>query len=111
MQATSSSSILVQSPTGQLIAAVEVKNRVGLSPKLAALFHRMWLVAGLIPDADFFMLVSEDRGYLWVGRATPGDQDGWRVPDYQFPMRSVVSRYVPRPRSQQRLGREELRLL
>ena len=57
---------------GRLIAIVEVKNKQGTSPEWAAKFRRNLLVHGGYSQADFFLLVTPDRLYIWKNAgATP----------------------------------------
>jgi hypothetical protein len=50
---------------GRLIAIAEVKNKQGTSPEWAAKFRRNMLVHGGYSQADFFLLVTPDRLYIW----------------------------------------------
>jgi hypothetical protein len=55
---------------GQLIAVVEVKNKQGTSREWAAKFRRNMLVHGGYYKADFFLLVTPDRLYIWKNAGT-----------------------------------------
>ncbi|MGH8557523.1 MAG: hypothetical protein ACRESZ_08690 [Methylococcales bacterium] len=50
---------------GRLVAIAEVKNKHGTSSDWAAKFRRNLLVHGGYFQADFFLLVSPDRLYIW----------------------------------------------
>jgi hypothetical protein len=50
---------------GRLIAVAEVKNKQGTSREWAAKFRRNMLVHGGYSQADFFLLVTPDRLYIW----------------------------------------------
>ena len=56
--------------TGRLIAIAEVKNKEGTSPEWAAKFRRNMLVHGGYSQADFFLLVTPDRLYIWKNAGT-----------------------------------------
>ncbi|HLJ35216.1 MAG TPA: hypothetical protein VKU38_16300 [Ktedonobacteraceae bacterium] len=83
--------ILIQSHQGYPIAVVEVKNRQNLSPDVAAAFRRNMLVHGLLSKTPFFLLTSQDTGFLWK-EAKEENFDA--LPDYEFSMDKVVSRYI-----------------
>ena len=57
--------ILIQSPQGNSIAVVEVKNRQNLSRDVATAFRRNMLVHGLLSQTPYFLLTSQDIGFLW----------------------------------------------
>ncbi len=50
---------------GQLILAVEVKNKLGTTPAWAAQLRRNILAHGVFPNAPYFLLALPDRFYLW----------------------------------------------
>lgn len=50
---------------GRLIAIAEVKNKQGTSPEWAAKFRRNMLAHGGYSQADFFLLITPDRLYIW----------------------------------------------
>jgi hypothetical protein len=57
---------------GRLIAIAEVKNKRGTSPEWAAKFRRNLLVHSRYAQADFFLLATPDRLYVWKNAgATP----------------------------------------
>lgn len=85
--------ILIQSPQGNSIAVVEVKNRQNLSRDVATAFRRNMLVHGLLSQTPYFLLTSQDIGFLWKG-AKEENLDA--PPNYEFSMDNVVSRYVKR---------------
>ena len=57
-------------PGGQLVALAEVKNKRGTSREWAAKTRRNLLALGGFGDADFFLLVTRDRLYLWKDAGT-----------------------------------------
>jgi hypothetical protein len=100
--------ILVRSPDGSNIAVVEVKNRKNLSRDIATIVRRNMLEDGLSSQAPFFLLLSQDKGFLWNGTAT-GNSDA--PPSYEFPMENVIARYENSANGTERLGEEYLELL
>lgn len=82
--------ILIHSRDGEPIAAVEVKNAADLSLEVARAFRRNMLAHGAAPPGAYFLLVSEDIGYLWE------EQDGETLdaaPTLEFPMTEMLARY------------------
>lgn len=89
--AISQPDILIQSPQGNSIAVVEVKNRQNLSRDIATAFRRNMLVHGLLSQTPYFLLASQDTGFLWK-EAKEENLDS--PPNYEFSMDKVVSRYI-----------------
>ena len=56
--------------SGRLAAVAEVKSRFGTSREWAAQTRRNILAHGAPSDADFFLLVTPDRLYLWKDAGT-----------------------------------------
>lgn len=83
--------IAVRAPSGNLIAAVEVKNRMELTPDIAPEFRRNIVVHSDLGIAPYFLLVSQDYGYAWRQHAGSNPSD---APDATFSMSSVVARYA-----------------
>ena len=97
--------ILVRGPNGQPIAAVEIKNPQKLSRDVASTVGRNMLVHGLLPGVPYFLLLSQDTGFLWKG----GEQKTSDAPPtFQFPMRDVIERYLPDMDAKKRLRESEL---
>ena len=99
--------ILITDRDGNPIAAVEVKNRDRLSPEVARVLRRNLAVHGYAPPTPFFLLLSQDVGYLWKN-VTPQHIDV--PPDYQFSLDNVISRYL-KSQPKRRLSGEELELV
>lgn len=57
-------------PGGRLVALAEVKNKRGTSTEWAAKTRRNLLALGGFGDADFFLLITRDRLYLWKDTGT-----------------------------------------
>ena len=98
--------ILIESPTEGPIAAVEVKNRQNLSPAIATELHENLLGYGRSFHVPYFLLVSQDIGYLW--HTVPGNGTG--APQ-QFPMQALMARYLPNIPPTQRLSGASLELV
>ena len=100
--------VIVRGPSRDPVVVVEVKNREGLTPGVAAQLRGNMAAHGLLGRAAYFLLLSQDVGYLW--REEPDAP--WDVPPTaQFPMRSVVERYASTPLDGKRLRGLELELL
>jgi len=100
--------IIIRGRDGSPVAAVEVKNQLDLSQKKAIALRRHYTRLSSLFAAPFFLLVSQDRGFLWR-RATSGN--GSAKPAAEFPMDNVVVRYLPTARGGTRLQEPVLELL
>ena len=58
-------------------------------------------------SVPFFLMISQDIGYLWDRRA---GADPFSLPTIEFPMASVVSFYLPWLEGGRRLGGQALEL-
>lgn len=86
--------IVVQGADGRIVALVEVKNPERFTADIAAATRRNLIVHGFIGDwSPFFLMVSQDRGFLWDLRSGEIAPDA--PPTIEFPMRPVVERYLP----------------
>lgn len=99
--------ILIQSPDGDTIAVVEVKNLRDLTPDEAVQMRQSLADYGVPVQAPFFMLLSQDVGFLWKD-STSENLDA--PPVYTFPMQNVVARYSNR-KPGERLYEEEFEIL
>ena len=95
--------IVISGPRG-IVAAVEVKNRQDLTPDVAMVLRRNMLAHGVVPAAQYFLLASQDRAYLW----SAADVDSNAPPAHEIPMAQVVKRYLPKDLAGQRLRSSEL---
>ena len=86
--------LVVQDVDGDPIAVVEVKNPQDLSLDVATEMHRNMLARGLPKHVPYFLLLSQDKGYLWK-RSDNENPDS--PPSYEFPMDTVVKRYEKNP--------------
>jgi hypothetical protein len=100
--------ILIWSPYNGPIATVEVKNYENLSCDIATSLHRNLLVHGYPRRAPYFLLLSQDAGYLWK-QSEQESPDA--PPTLEFPMHSVVVRYLPDRDPEKRLSSSVLELL
>lgn len=84
---------LIQSPDGDSIAVVEVKNIENLTREEAIQVRRSLAHYGVPLHAPFFLLLSQDVGFLWK------DSESEKLdssPTYVFPMSNVVARFSDR---------------
>ena len=82
--------ILVTDADERPIAVVEVKNKEGLSREDAMRQLRVLTTHYALPYAAYYLVVSQDYGYLWKGPLVAG-----AAPALQFAMDSVIERYGP----------------
>jgi hypothetical protein len=82
--------ILVTDAESRPIAVVEVKNKVGLSRDDATRLLRDLTTYPSLPDAAYYLVVSQEHGYLWKAPLVAG-----APPTVQFAMDSVIERYGP----------------
>ena len=81
--------LVIKDPEGLPIAVIEVKNRQDLSSDIAIEMRRNMLKRGLPAQMPYFLLLSQDVGYLWKA------QNYIDVPPaYTFPMENVITRYA-----------------
>ena len=86
--------LVVQAADGNIVALVEVKNVEGLSPEIAATIRRNLIAHGRVDWwSPFFVVVSQETGYLWDQRSLPPDPVP--LPTAEFPMAPVVEFYLP----------------
>lgn len=97
--------ILIKDPDGYPIAVVELKNRQNLSRDVATEIRRNMLARGLPSRVPYFLLLSQDVGFLWKELVDPDAQ-----PTYEFPMNNVVTRYLKED-SERRLYESILELI
>ncbi len=100
--------VLVRNARGTPVAAIEVKNRPNLEAPDATIIRRNLFAHGLVTPVDYFLLVSQDVGYLW-GPAKREAIDA--EPDLSFPMSTVLERYSVEPTASGRLFESQLLLL
>lgn len=76
--------------SGRLIAVAEIKNKLGTSREWAAQTRRNLLAHGQGYSADFFLLVTPDRLYVWKGAGTESVQ---APPTYEADTRPGLAPY------------------
>src|SRR5260370_37434292 len=81
--------ILILSPEDLPITVVEVKNRQDLTREVATALQRNIIIHSLLPQTPFFLLISQDVGFLWKSATSPDTP-----PTYEFPMGKAVTRYL-----------------
>jgi hypothetical protein len=84
--------ILLRNTSGEAIAVVEAKGAMKLTAALAMDIRRRMLSHGLPAHLPYFLLLSQERGYVWQ------DSPALRPdtpPTAEFPMAEVVTRYFP----------------
>jgi len=89
--ATAQPDILIRSPEGYPIAFVEVKNRQNMYRDVATELRRNLIHSGVSSRIPYFMLLSQDVGFLWKGTRSENLDE---PPTYEFPMDKVVKRYL-----------------
>ncbi len=100
--------IVIRNSEGNTVAVVELKNRENLTKDVAMDLRRNLIAHGLVPIAPYFLILSQDSGFLWkdVGLAALD-----APPTQEFSMRPVLQRYLPQMDSKNRLGESTLELL
>lgn len=84
--------ILIRDSEGYPIAVVEVKNPLHLSRNTAMELRHNLIEYGIPAHVPYFLLLSQDVGFLWKDGAGGVDSDA--PPDYEFPMDKIVIRYL-----------------
>lgn len=85
--------IALYNPDGQLTTLVEVKNKIGTTREWAAKLRRNLLAHGSFRGADFLLLVTPDRLYVWKDA---GAKPVALEPTYEIDARSVLQPYFTR---------------
>lgn len=62
---------------GTPVALVEIKNRQNLSADVAIQYCRNLLVHGALPRSPYFLLLSQDVGYIWKDAGRMRTQPSW----------------------------------
>jgi hypothetical protein len=99
--------LLIQDTNGHPIAVIEVQSRTNMSSDVATEIRRSILSRGLTTHVPYFLLLSQDKGFLWMDAQSNSFDN---APNYEFPMNGVVGRYSKR-NPEQRLYQTELELL
>jgi hypothetical protein len=101
--------IVVRDSGGNLLAWIDVRNREDLSPEIAAVLRRNLVTHGYVStDARYFMLVSQEFGYLWDEReARAGVLPSLPI---VFSVGPIVRHYLPSLVDGDRLSGSQLEL-
>src|SRR4051812_26597017 len=90
----SGTDIVVQSADGDLLAVVEIRNPIELSPEYAATIRRDLIEHRRVNRAArFFLVLSQDIGYLWDQNEFPEVRE--TPPTVTFSMTPVIRHYRP----------------
>lgn len=100
--------LLISDRAGRPVAVVELKNRQDLRRDIAVQLRRNLAVHGALRSPPYFLLLSQDTGYLW--KDAPA-HDLLAPPLREFPMRAVVARYSGRGSAADRLPESEFAAL
>jgi hypothetical protein len=100
--------LLISDRVGEPVAAVELKNRRDLRRDIAVQLRRNLAAHGALGNAAYFLLLSQDTGYLWKDA---GAHDWLAPPSWEFPMQAAVARYAGPARSPDRLRESEFAAL
>ena len=99
--------LLIKNFDGDPIAVVEVKAMSNLTRDEAIVIRRNMLARGLPAHVPYFLLLSQDTGYLWKESKQYGTSE---TPMYEFPMDKVMNRYLDKE-AQERLYGSVLELV
>jgi hypothetical protein len=100
--------LLIKTYEDNPVAIIEVYNALNLSKEKATVIRGDMIESGLPLSVPYFLLLSQDEGYLWRNSDQP-DPDA--PPLYHFPMTRVVQQYAIYDQDKRRLYNEELDLL
>jgi hypothetical protein len=79
---------------GSLVALVDARNREDLAAGIAAQNRRNLIVHGMLNGSvPYFLMVSQDYGYLWDQRAAHVGPES--PPTTAFSMKPIIVRYLP----------------
>ena len=85
--------LTVENSAGQIALVVEVKHKIGASPKWATqLLHNIF-AHGTFPKAPYFLMVFPDRFYLWTDADVQSEQS---QPSYIIDARPILQPYFER---------------
>jgi len=84
--------LLIETYKSDPVAIIEIYNALNLSKERAIVIRGDMLRSGLPLSVPYFLLVSQDKGYLWKNSEQP-DSDA--PPLYHFPMTRIVRKYAP----------------
>lgn len=100
--------LLVLGPNGVGIAAIDVQNPRDFSLEVAKEYRRSAWSPGPPYHLPYYLLASQDVGYLWTGDSE-GDPDA--DPVVEIPLTEVTAHYTPDLKSGERLRPSDFELL
>lgn len=95
--------IVIQNPDGQFVAVIDVKSYKDLTRDVATELRRVRMLHTLLPQTPYYLLVSQERGFLWKNAWREGPET---PPNFEFPMDSVIARYRKSKQEEKPFGRE-----
>jgi hypothetical protein len=100
--------IAVRAANGDVLAAVEVKAGDALSPEVVIALRSNLAGRGALSKMAYFVLVTQQRGFLWLPDTLP-----WldASPSVEFPMQPVIERYLHGPDAHRPMWEGELTLI
>lgn len=101
MMTTFRPDLVIENADGDPIAVVEVKAMKNLSRDEAIAIRRNMLLRGLPPHVPYFLLLSQDVGFLWK-ESRYNNSNEPRM--YEFPMDRVLNRYLDKKAQEQLYG-------
>jgi hypothetical protein len=83
--------IVVKDSNGQYLAFIEIKNgqKITFESEPLTEYFRDLLTYYNFPRVPYFLIVSQEKGYLWEGSKLPVTS-----PDVEFSIANVVKRYA-----------------
>jgi hypothetical protein len=96
------SDIIIKNKEDQTIAMVEVKNSQNLSKEIADNFRRNLIAHGLISNTPYFLILSQDKGFLWNQKS----EETKKI--YEFSVKKILEKYIPEIDSGNRLKGQQL---
>lgn len=102
------SDFLIHAPDGTLAAAIDVKNHKSMSLRMAIELRRHKWSEGLLPPADYYVLLSQDVGFIWAHQRDAGPD---APPSIEFSTAAIIESYVPSLAAGARLDNAALELV
>lgn len=100
--------LVLRSPASGDIVLVELKNRRELTPEVAAALRRNMIAHGAYQRVPYFMIVSQDIGYVWAPDDDPSTE---ATTGTRFNMGEVIPHYYSAFDPDVRLREAELILI
>lgn len=100
--------LVIKNTEGMPIAIVEVQSWKNLTEDVAMKMKRNMVEDGLPIITSYFLLLSQDIGYLWTKDKL---LDPNAPPSYKFPMENIVKRYMKKEYWERRFVKSEMEFL